>query len=88
MWWLLWWVWIAVAIVLGLLEVIVPAFVFLGFSAGAFGTAILVVLGLDLGVGGTLLVFALLSAAAYAALRLWLGTQRGRAKIIEHDINE
>jgi hypothetical protein len=41
-----------------------------------------------LGVGGTLLVFALLSAAAYAALRLWLGTQTGRAKIIEHDINE
>ena len=88
MWWLLWWVWIALAILLGLLEVILPAFVFLGFSAGAFGTALLVALGLDLGIGGTLLVFALLSAAAYGALRLWLGTHRGRAKVIDRDINE
>ena len=88
MWWLLWWVWVAVAIALGLLEVVAPAFVFLGFSAGAFGTAVLVLLGLDLGVGGTLLVFALLSAGAYAVLRLCLGTQKGRAKIIERDINE
>ena len=88
MWWLLWWVWVAVAIVLGLLEVIAPAFVFLGFSAGALGTAVLVLLGVDFGIGGTLLVFALLSAAAYGALRLWLGTHKGRAKIIERDINE
>jgi membrane protein implicated in regulation of membrane protease activity len=88
MWWLLWWVWVAVAIVLGLLEVIAPAFVFLGFSAGAFGTAVLVLLGVDFGIGGTLLVFALLSAASYGALRLWLGAHKGRAKIIERDINE
>jgi membrane protein implicated in regulation of membrane protease activity len=88
MWWLLWWVWVAVAIVLGVLEVIAPAFVFLGFSAGAFGTAVLVLLGVDFGIGGTLLVFAVLSAAAYGALRLWLGTHKGRAKIIERDINE
>ncbi len=87
-WWLLWWVWIAVAVVLGVLEVLAPVFVFLGFSAGAFGTAVLVALGLDLGVGGTLLVFALLSAAAYGVLRLWLGAQRGRARIVDRDINE
>jgi membrane protein implicated in regulation of membrane protease activity len=88
MWWLLWWVWLAVAIVLGVLEVLAPVFVFLGFSAGAFGTAVLVLLGVDFGIGGTLLVFAVLSAAAYWALRLWLGTHKGRAKIIERDINE
>lgn len=88
MWWLLWWVWIALAILLGLLEVILPAFVFLGFSAGAFGTALLVALGLDLGIGGTLLIFAVMSAAAYGVLRLWLGTHRGRAKVIDRDINE
>lgn len=88
MWWLLWWVWVAVAIVLGVLEVLAPAFVFLGFSAGAMGTAVLVLLGVDFGVGGTLLAFALLSAAAYGALRLWLGTQKGHARIIERDINE
>ena len=88
MWWLLWWVWVAVALVLGVLEVIAPAFVFLGFSAGAFGTAVLVLLGVDFGIGGTLLVFALLSGAAYAGLRAWLGTHRGQARIVDRDINE
>ena len=88
MWWLLWWVWVAVAILLGVLEVLAPAFVFLGFSAGAMGTAFLVALGLDTGIGGTLLIFALLSAAAYGALRMWLGVHRGSARIIDRDINE
>lgn len=88
MWWLLWWVWVAVAILLGVLEVLAPVFVFLGFSAGAMGTALLVALGLDTGIGGTLLIFALLSAAAYGVLRAWLGTHRGSARIVERDINE
>lgn len=87
-WWLLWWVWIAVAIALGLLELLLPAFVFLGFSAGAFATALLVALGLRTGIGGTLLLFALISSAAYGALRLGLGRQGGRARIVERDINE
>ncbi|WP_176559407.1 NfeD family protein [Rubellimicrobium roseum] len=87
-WWLLWWVWVAVAILLGVLEVLLPVFVFLGFSAGAMGTAALVALGLRLGVGGTLVTFAVLSAGAYAVLRLWLGTARGRARVVERDINE
>ncbi|MBP1807183.1 NfeD family protein [Rubellimicrobium aerolatum] len=87
-WWLLWWVWVALAILLGVLEVLLPAFVFLGFSAGALGTALLVALGLDAGVGGTLVIFAGLSAVAYAGLRLWLGTARGRVRIIDRDIND
>lgn len=87
-WWLLWWVWVALAVLLGILEVLLPVFVFLGFSAGAFGTAILVALGMDLGIGGTLLVFALISSAAYALLRLFLRSQGGTARIVRKDINE
>jgi membrane protein implicated in regulation of membrane protease activity len=87
-WWLLWWVWIAVAVVLGILEVVLPVFVFLGFSAGAFATALLVAVGVDLGLGGTLLVFAMISSAAYAVLRLSLGSHGGRARIVDRDINE
>jgi membrane protein implicated in regulation of membrane protease activity len=87
-WWLLWWVWIAVAIVLGVLEVLLPAFVFLGFSAGAFGTALLVALGVDLGIGGTLLIFALISSAAYGLLRVFLRSQAGTARIVRKDIND
>ncbi len=87
-WWLLWWVWVAVAIGLGILEVLLPVFVFLGFSAGAMGTAILVALGLDLGIGGTLLIFALISSAAYGLLRLFLGSHGGTTRVVRRDINE
>nr|WP_246849694.1 hypothetical protein [Rubellimicrobium arenae] len=83
-----WWLWVALALVLGLLEVLMPVFVFLGFSAGALATAALVAVGLDAGLGGTLVIFALLSAGAYAVLRFYLGQHRGRARIIRKDINE
>ena len=87
-WWLLWWVWVAVAVALGILEVILPVFLFLGFSAGALAMAFLVALGVDLGIGGTLLAFALISAATYGALRLFLGKTGGTARIVERDIND
>ena len=88
-WWLVWWVWIGVAIVVGVLETLLPAWVFLGFSVGAFAMAGLVALGVDLGIGGTLLAFALISGVAYAVLRAWLGaTARGSERVVEHDINE
>ncbi len=87
-WWLLWWVWVAAAIGFGILEVLLPIFVFLGFSAGAFATAVLVLLGVDLGLGGTLLAFALISSAAYGVLRLSLGGHKGTARIVHRDIND
>jgi membrane protein implicated in regulation of membrane protease activity len=87
-WWLLWWVWLGVAVVVGILEILVPVNVFLGFSGGAFVTALLVALGLDLGLGGTLLTFALISAASVLALRLSLGGHKGSARIVKRDINE
>lgn len=86
--WTEWWVWLVVAVVFGGLEILLPAFVFLGFSGGALAVAGLVALGLDLGVGWTLVIFALLSGAAYGGLRLALGSQAGRAKVIRKDINE
>lgn len=87
-WWLLWWVWLSLALILGVLEVLLPVFVFLGFSAGAVGTAILVALGLDLGLGGTVLTFAAISSVAYGALRLGLGSQGGQTRIVRRDVND
>lgn len=84
----LWWVWMVLAVFFAALEVVLPVFAFMGFAAGAAGTGVLLALGLDPGLGWTLLVFAVLSAAAYAALRLVLGSQTGRARIVERDINE
>lgn len=89
-----WWVWVLAGLGLAVLEIVVPAYIFLGFAIGAVAT------GLILWVGGplaamlagswplTLLVFALLSGAAWLGLRQWLGVRRGQAKIWDRDINE
>ncbi len=87
-WWLLWWVWVAISVAVGILEIIVPVNVFLGFSGGALVTAMAVALGVDLGLGGTLLLFAVVSGLCVLILRLSLGSHRGSARVVERDINE
>lgn len=84
----LWWVWIALAVLFGALEVLLPVFAFMGFAAGAAATGLLLALGLGTGVGGTLLIFAVISAAAFTGLRLVLGRDRGTARVVERDIND
>ena len=83
-----WWVWLAAAVVFAALEVLLPVFAFMGFAAGAAGTGLLLLLGMRAGIGGTLLVFAGLSAAAFAALRTMLGQGKGTERIVTRDINE
>ena len=83
-----WWVWIALAAVFGALEVLLPVFAFLGFAAGAAATGLLLLLGMEAGVGGTMLVFAVLSAVAFGALRALLGHDRGTERIITKDVND
>mgnify|MGYP001826271936 CR=1 FL=1 len=92
--WSLWWVWMIAALVLGLLEIMVPSWIFLGFAIGAAVTG-----GL-LGVGGplaswlsgslpaTILVFAILSLAGWLALRWVVGVRKGQVKVWDRDINE
>jgi uncharacterized membrane protein YgcG len=45
MWWSIWWVWIVAGFLLGMLEIIVPGYIFLGFAIGAVVTGILVGIG-------------------------------------------
>lgn len=93
-WWTDWWVWAAAAIVLAILEVFVPAYLFLGFAGGAAVVAILFGFGGPLAawmagsVPVTLLAFALVSLAAWLVLRKLLGVQRGQITTFDHDIND
>ncbi|WP_172298681.1 NfeD family protein [Pseudoruegeria sp. HB172150] len=92
--WALWWVWMAAALILGTLEVLVPGFIFLGFAIGA------AVIGLMLLVGGPLtvliagsvawmlVVFAAISVIAWILLRWLVGVRTGQVRIVERDINE
>lgn len=87
--WSTWWVWIAAGLVLAILEVVLPGFIFLGFAVGAVVMGLLLATGLlPLTAPWALVLFALLSLVAYLALRARLRSGRGEVKIIDRDINE
>ncbi len=91
MWWSVWWVWMAGAMLLAILEVVAPAQIFLGFALGAAGVSVALLLGVPGLAGSTpmmLLVFAVLSLVAWLILRPLLGIRKGQVKHFEHDINE
>ena len=92
--WSVWWVWMVGALALAFLEVLAPGYVFLGFAVGAAAVGALLGVGgpaatwMGGSLPGTALVFALLSLAAWLALRRILGVRKGQVKIWDRDINE
>jgi len=87
--WTIWWVWMAAALVLAILEVLVPGFIFLGFALGALGVGlVLLAIGAMLSLPPLLLIFALLSLAAWLGLRRLFPHSSGQTKIIDKDIND
>ena len=87
--WGLWWVWVVAGFALGVLEIIVPGFIFLGFAIGAVVVGILVGIGL---LGGSLplllLVFAVASVLAWLLLRQTMGVRQGQVKVWDKDIKD
>ncbi|EAQ26690.1 NfeD family protein [Roseovarius sp. 217] len=86
--WGLWWVWLAAALCLAILEVLVPGFIFLGFAIGAAVTALLVLLPLQLGLTALLAVFAGLSLVAWVILRRLFKSTDDQTRVIHDDINK
>ncbi|ROU01057.1 NfeD family protein [Histidinibacterium lentulum] len=87
--WNAWWAWIIFGLILGMLEMLLPAYVFIGFSVGAILTG----LGLWVGIFGgslawTLVTFAAVSGLAVVALRLTWGAPTRKAKVWRTDIND
>lgn len=85
---LVWWVWMVAGVVLGIIEVVLPGYVFLGFSAGAIVTGALLWLGLEAGLPLVLLIFGLISLAVWLVLRRVFGSGAGQVKVWERDIND
>ncbi|MBC7677216.1 MAG: hypothetical protein H7173_14360, partial [Rhodoferax sp.] len=76
MMWAVWWVWVVAGFALGVVEVLVPGFIFLGFAIGAVITGVLVGIGLlGANVAVLVLVFALASLGAWFALRQMFGAR-------------
>ncbi|MFZ1470831.1 MAG: hypothetical protein WAT09_17915 [Paracoccaceae bacterium] len=86
--WTLWWAWIVLGFALGVLEVIVPGFIFLGFAIGAVFTGIIAGLGLTGSLPLLVLIFALASVLAWLVLRRVMGVRETQVKIWDRDIND
>lgn len=85
----LWWAWMAGALVLGILEVLAPGFVFLGFAIGAAGVALLLLITSFVPTLPVLaLIFAGLSLVAWLVLRRFFALPKGQVRVIKGDIND
>ena len=83
-----WWAWVILGFALGVLEVLAPGFIFLGFAIGAVVTGMLVGIGIPAGPAALILVFAVVSVVAWLALRRTMGVREGQVKIWDRDIND
>jgi membrane protein implicated in regulation of membrane protease activity len=84
----LWWVWICAALALGVIELLAPGFIFLGFAVGALAMAVIVFVLPATNVPALLAMFAILSLVAWILLRLLFRRQSSGARIVKRDINE
>jgi inner membrane protein len=84
----LWWVWLSLALILGVVEVLLPGNIFLGFALGALAM-VAVVLALPMASVALLAaVFAGLSLAAWVLLHFVFRRQSSGARIVRRDINK
>ncbi|QYZ69039.1 NfeD family protein [Neotabrizicola shimadae] len=88
--WEQWWAWVAGGFVLGVLEVLAPGYIFLGFAIGAVLVGVL--LGFGALSGGSLpallTIFAIASLVAWVVLRRTMGVREGQVKLWDRDIND
>jgi len=89
MWWSVWWVWIVAGFLLGMLEIVVPGYIFLGFAIGAVVTGILVGISIaPASLALLVLIFAVCSLVAWFVLRRTMGVRAGQVKVWDRDIND
>lgn len=86
--WQSWWIWLAAALCLAILESLIPGFIFLGFAAGAALVALLVLLPLDLGLTVLLALFAIFSLIAWIVMRRVFRSPDDQTRVIDEDINK
>ncbi|ULB11038.1 hypothetical protein ORIO_14145 [Cereibacter azotoformans] len=86
--WSVWWAWVVAGLLIGIVEILVPGFVFLGFAAGAVVTGGLIWLGLEAGLPLLLVIFALVSLGVWLAMRRIFGLPPASVKVWDRDIND
>lgn len=88
-WLSLWWVWVCAALLLGLVELLAPAFIFLGFSLAALIMGGVAWLGLMPSTTfASFALYAILALASWVGLKMAFKTPTGSVKTFESDIND
>ena len=86
--WTVWWAGVVLGFALGVAEVLIPGFIFLGFAIGAVVTGVVAGLGLTGSLPLLILVFAVASVVAWLALRRVMGVRQNQVKVWDRDIND
>lgn len=86
--WHAWWAWATLALSLGVLEALLPGFVFLGFASGAAMVALAALLFPGLPPAWLAVGFAAGSLATWIALRAAFRSPRDRVRHWDSDIND
>ena len=91
-WLTLWWVWIGFALILAIIEILLPSFIFLGFAIGAAAMAVLVgLLGTpmaQMSFNAMMAIFAGLSLVGWIALRFAFKGKTAGAQTFTEDVND
>ena len=86
---MVWWLWVVAGFALGIVEVILPGYVFLGFAVGSMAVGLILWSGLaGLALPGQLALFAVVSLLGWLGLRAVFPHQRGEVKHWTRDIND
>ncbi|MFT6674027.1 MAG: hypothetical protein ACJAVM_000198 [Sulfitobacter sp.] len=83
-----WWIWVCIALALGVIELLAPGFIFLGFAGGALAMTLVVLVFPAINIPALLALFALLSLLSWVILRRVFHRQSSGARIVTNDINE
>lgn len=86
--WSIWWVWLCFALVLGIVEALLPGFIFLGFALGALVVSLMLLFGVTTTLPILLMIFAGLSLVAWLVLRRIFALPSGQVKVFDRDIND
>ncbi|MEL7256293.1 MAG: hypothetical protein AAFN80_00425 [Pseudomonadota bacterium] len=87
-WISLWWVWLCAALVLAILELLIPSYIFLGIAIGAAVMAGVVVVAPGLGVSTLMAIFGAVSLVSWLILRRVFRSPDDQTRIVHEDINK
>ena len=83
-----WWAWVAFGIVLMLLELMMPSYLFLGFGFGAVVTGITLALGMTMSARYLMLLFSIASLISWVLLRQVFKLPKENVQTFDQGLND